>query len=650
MGSQAIPLSPFRPAQIAKVLPAIPPTNKDFRCVEFATPDGTYRLQHEIAEPIVPQYNIGTRVSISCRRADESLPAVHAIKTPSTVSSVSETLAPTLSSSDKANGDSSDEDSLHVAPPYCHDNQAQSPLVHTLSSLASPLQPQSQSPLHQPLQPPHHKPQILESVPEDYGGSSTSSFSSLFGRNHQRHGSLKRPKHSLAKTKSNFIVRIILHDLLSKIVSAKAVDESFMFYNLGSSFIWTDADGKIKKPLSRIDFSKDYPTCNDVNTVTRSNHQLDVIIGFSSGDFVWCDPIGNKYCRINKGGIMNDSSVTMVKWVPGSEDRWMASFNDGSILLLDKDRDDQSFAGPKYNEAQGFHASRFHKTRHNPVSYWSISDKSITAFAFSPNGAHVATVGHDGILRIIEFKTERLQDVFGGYYGRLQCVAWSPDGKYILTGGQDDLVTIWSFVEKRIIARCQGHRSWVTAVAFDPWRCDDKVYRFGSVGEDCRLLLWDFSFGALHRPKQLKTSYPNGLPSPKETQISSYASKFEKMIRAPPMPQSTREQPPKTTTSLPSLGRAGSLSNGTPFSRFRRRSSRGPGTLGPVATERPVVADEPLVSIPIVHPVLTKTQVSVLQPVCSQKIHADPCVDLHFRKSTVVTSDRRGCIRTWGRP
>ena len=29
------------------------------------------------------------------------------------------------------------------------------------------------------------------------------------------------------------------------------------------------------------------------------------------------------------------------------------------------------------------------------------------------------------------------------------------------TGGQDDLVTIWSFKENKIIARCQGHRSWV---------------------------------------------------------------------------------------------------------------------------------------------------------------------------------------------
>ena len=80
-------------------------------------------------------------------------------------------------------------------------------------------------------------------------------------------------------------------------------------------------------------------------------------------------------------------------------------------------------------------------------------------------------------------------------------MCWSPDGQYVLTGGQDDLVTIWSLSERRIVARCPGHHSWVTAVAFDPWRCDDRNYRFGSVGEDCRLLLWDFNVGMLHRPK-----------------------------------------------------------------------------------------------------------------------------------------------------
>jgi WD40 repeat protein len=71
----------------------------------------------------------------------------------------------------------------------------------------------------------------------------------------------------------------------------------------------------------------------------------------------------------------------------------------------------------------------------------------------------------------------------------------------VLTGGQDDLISIWSLSESALVARCQGHQSWVSAVAFDPWRCDERNYRFGSVGEDGRLCLWDFSVGMLHRPK-----------------------------------------------------------------------------------------------------------------------------------------------------
>jgi len=90
------------------------------------------------------------------------------------------------------------------------------------------------------------------------------------------------------------------------------------------------------------------------------------------------------------------------------------------------------------------------------------------------------------------------------------CVCWSPDGRYVVTGGQDDLVSIWSLDDSMLVARCQGHNSWVSGVAFDPWRCDERNYRIGSVGEDCQLLLWDFSVGMLHRPRAVRrilTSY-----------------------------------------------------------------------------------------------------------------------------------------------
>jgi len=107
--------------------------------------------------------------------------------------------------------------------------------------------------------------------------------------------------------------------------------------------------------------------------------------------------------------------------------------------------------------------------------------------------------------RSILIHLDRLIDCYASYFGALTCIAWSPDGRFILvsqnddtlatltepskTGGQDDLLTIFSPWEQRVVARCQGHSSFVSAVAFDDLRCDGRTYRFGSVGEDNKLIL-----------------------------------------------------------------------------------------------------------------------------------------------------------------
>lgn len=51
------------------------------------------------------------------------------------------------------------------------------------------------------------------------------------------------------------------------------------------------------------------------------------------------------------------------------------------------------------------------------------------------------------------------------------------------------------------MARCEGHSSFLTGLAFDAWRCDSRTQRFASVSEDCKLILWDLSSAALQRPK-----------------------------------------------------------------------------------------------------------------------------------------------------
>ncbi|KAF9019379.1 hypothetical protein BDZ89DRAFT_1116762 [Hymenopellis radicata] len=155
---------------------------------------------------------------------------------------------------------------------------------------------------------------------------------------------------------------------------------------------------------------------------------------------------------------------------------------------------------PPWHPVSGLKTEK-EKAVKNPVSHWRVSRKSIVDFVFSPDVKYVGAISEDGCLRVIDALAEQLVDCYASYFGALTCIAWSPDGRFILTGGQDDLLTIFSPWEQRVVARCQGHSSFVTSVAFDDLRCDGRTYRFGSVGEDNKLILWDFSSGTLHRPK-----------------------------------------------------------------------------------------------------------------------------------------------------
>lgn len=109
------------------------------------------------------------------------------------------------------------------------------------------------------------------------------------------------------------------------------------------------------------------------------------------------------------------------------------------------------------------------------------------------------------------------------------------------------------------------------------------------------------------------------------------------------------------TATLNSSNSSSSSSIGTgSFGRFRKRSSRSHniftanGNDGDYEEEHH--QQQQPQHVPVLHPPLKKNQAAILQPTTVKAVHADPCVSLTIKEDMLITTDRRGRIRTWGRP
>lgn len=124
-------------------------------------------------------------------------------------------------------------------------------------------------------------------------------------------------------------------------------------------------------------------------------------------------------------GQINSSPVADIRWIPTSENLFLAAHMDGSLVVYDKEKDDTAFLpeeningvhnnGRSESDGSTHYAARLHieksvqskNQKLNPVSFWKLSNQRINAFAFSPDNRHLAVVSEDGTLRIIDFLKE----------------------------------------------------------------------------------------------------------------------------------------------------------------------------------------------------------------------------------------------------
>ncbi|KAF5471794.1 hypothetical protein F2P56_008562 [Juglans regia] len=302
---------------------------------------------------------------------------------------------------------------------------------------------------------------------------------------------------------------------------------TYLVFNVGDAIFISDLNSQDKDPIKAIHFSNSNPVCHAFDQDSRDGH--DLLIGLNSGDVYsvslrqQLQDVGKKLVgaqHYNKDGSVNNSRCTSVAWVPGGDGSFVVAHADGNLYVYEKSKDgagDSSF--PVVRDQMQFSVAHARYSKSNPVARWHICQGSINSIAFSTDGAYLATVGRDGYLRIFDYSKEHL--VCGGksYYGALLCCAWSMDGKYILTGGEDDLVQVWSMEDRKVVAWGEGHNSWVSGVAFDSyWSSPNSegtgetiMYRFGSVGQDTQLLLWDLEMDEIVVP--LRRCPPGGSPT-----------------------------------------------------------------------------------------------------------------------------------------
>ncbi|KAJ8908341.1 hypothetical protein NDN08_005051 [Rhodosorus marinus] len=251
--------------------------------------------------------------------------------------------------------------------------------------------------------------------------------------------------------------------------------------------------------------------------------------------------------------------------------------------------------------------------RSNPMMQMQIGKGGINAAAFAPDGTvssnQVALACRDGYLRVIDFAKEHLLLCLKSYYGAILCVAWSHDGKYIATGGEDDLVTVWCPGEASIIARLEGHSSWVSSVAWDEASFSSGRYRLGSVGQDAKLALWDFAVDSLHLRSHRVSKTRSG-PATKSSTASSARLLGSKISRG-------------------------------------FRSTTGVGITSRVSGE----SSESTIPIPYIQKeALGRAEVPVLEPLVDHPAHNEPVTDIAFTSDAIITACAGGVARIWAKP
>jgi COMPASS component SWD3 len=102
-----------------------------------------------------------------------------------------------------------------------------------------------------------------------------------------------------------------------------------------------------------------------------------------------------------------------------------------------------------------------HRSYRTPEESWARPDelhyrpalilkghkRGVSGVKFSPDGKRIASCSADGMIKIWDAETGRLEHTLEGHMAGISCIAWSPDSTVLASGSDDKVIRLWDVVK-----------------------------------------------------------------------------------------------------------------------------------------------------------------------------------------------------------
>ncbi|GAX85219.1 hypothetical protein CEUSTIGMA_g12639.t1 [Chlamydomonas eustigma] len=417
----------------------------------------------------------------------------------------------------------------------------------------------------------------------------------------------------------------------------------WLIYNIGDLVNICKQDTSKKDPLrSLIMPATRQPCVITCHAFMQSKDGNDLLIGMSDGSVSILSlrsqlklPVGSNKPKITETLLpleveRENACCVAVLWMPRSGGAtFLVAFASGYIYTYKK----SSVVGePSSKFSLGLGSS---KKDHTPLATFNLNT-GITDAVLSPDGTRLAVTCRDGSLRLLDPSTGSVLGGMQSYYGAFTCCCFSQDGKYVAVGGEDDMVVVYGLKEKCPIAHCEGHRSWVSSVSFDPWAHGGAaagLYRIASVGQDAQMCLWDVQSSS--GMEGGGNDMMQGSPRPGMRKAASQAS-LQALGWQGADVSTGATNVISTGAGIPASNLAPSNPPANKPSTAHTASQTGVGTLSKPSS--------------LIYPSVPHSEMVVYEPLMEHRLHVEPLSDVLVTESTIFTADHAGCLRAWLRP